>query len=151
MDFIFEIVVTMVLVSFVIEWAVWRHTRKRLPEELGRPLLAEETQFRGAGRISLYDEFLVTRDGMTLRLRVIPYSSIQRVGIGRQPFLRRSANLCIDYNDEQGVARLAQFQYRDSGELLHVLAERLDSVGKGSLVNWPSSPEIRLDDGVKSD
>jgi len=101
--------------------------------------------------MSLYDDFLVTRNGTTLKLRVIPYKSIQRAGIGKSPFTQRPANLCIDYTDGQGNARLTQFQCTDSSELLPVLAERLKAAGNSNLVTWPDTHENELDGGVKTD
>lgn len=150
MDFLLETVVIVLFVSLLFE-RIWSRKRRRLPEEFSRPLLAEAFESWGFGRMSLYDDFLVTRNGTTLKLRVIPYKSIQRVGIGTSPFTQRPANLCIDYTDDQSVARLAQFQCTDGSELLPVLAERLKSVGKGNLVTWRDTHETELNGGVEAD
>ena len=88
--------------------------------------------------------------------RVIRYDSITRVGIGRRhlspkfqfqrlgrrPFSPKFALVSIEYSDERGTSRLAQFQSTESGELLHVLAERLGAAGRGNLVTWLKTPEI---------
>lgn len=152
MDFlsVIDVLGTLMFISLCFWWMRWHRTGKRLPEEFGHVLFAEVIQF-WAGRLSLYDDFLVICEGTIPKRSLIPYTAIQRVGIGRAPLIRRAAILCIDYADDQGIARLAQFQCADGSELLPVLAERLKAAGKGNLVTWPDTHETELDGGVKAD